>query len=107
MVTQHAGRYRAYIRVRVQSLQIFHIMASYIHNFTVNVSNNYPDILKYSYMVADGLGTKVNEEGIAFYNNVIDALLEKGIEPFVTLYHWDLPLHLHESIGGWLNKQIV
>ncbi|KAK8514585.1 hypothetical protein V6N13_103253 [Hibiscus sabdariffa] len=55
----------------------------------------------------DGLGTKVNEEGIAFYNNVIDTLLEKGIEPFVTLHHWDLPLHLHDSIGGWLNKQIV
>ncbi|KAL4376860.1 hypothetical protein GQ457_02G039800 [Hibiscus cannabinus] len=55
----------------------------------------------------DGLGTKVNEEGIAFYNNVIDTLLEKGIEPFVTLHHWDLPLHLHDSIGGWLNKKIV
>ncbi|KAE8725194.1 Beta-glucosidase 42 [Hibiscus syriacus] len=58
-------------------------------------------------IITDGLGTKVNEEGIAFYNNVIDTLLEKGIEPFVTLYHWDLPLHLHDSIGGWLNKQIV
>ncbi|KAK6289518.1 hypothetical protein POUND7_001059 [Theobroma cacao] len=55
----------------------------------------------------DGLGTKVNEEGIAFYNNVIDALLEKDIEPYVTLHHWDLPLHLHDSMGGWLNKQIV
>ncbi|XWS58932.1 hypothetical protein CRYUN_Cryun08bG0076600 [Craigia yunnanensis] len=55
----------------------------------------------------DGLGNEVNEEGITFYNNLIDALLEKGIEPYVTLHHWDLPLHLHESMRGWLDKEIV
>ncbi|KAG8380347.1 hypothetical protein BUALT_Bualt06G0006100 [Buddleja alternifolia] len=55
----------------------------------------------------DGLGTKVNVDGIRHYNNVINALLEKDIEPYVTLYHWDLPLNLLESIGGWLNEEIV
>ncbi|CAN6929327.1 unnamed protein product [Brassica oleracea var. botrytis] len=58
----------------------------------------------------DGLGTEVNEEGIAFYNNIINSLLEKDeyyYQPFVTLYHWDLPPHLQESIGGWTNRKIV
>jgi beta-glucosidase len=55
----------------------------------------------------DGLGTEVNEEGIAFYNDLINTLLEKGIQPYVTLYHWDLPSHLQEAIGGWTNRKIV
>lgn len=42
----------------------------------------------------------VNEEGLQFYSDLVDVLLEAGIEPLVTLYHWDLPLWMHEK-GGW------
>jgi hypothetical protein len=43
---------------------------------------------------------KINEKGIAFYNALIDELLAAGIEPLITLYHWDLPVWMDKK-GGW------
>ncbi|KAH8102097.1 beta-glucosidase 1B [Cristinia sonorae] len=54
-----------------------------------------------------GRDDPVNEEGIKFYSDFIDGLLEKGITPFVTLYHWDLPQALHDRYLGWLNKDEI
>ncbi|KAF0683541.1 Aste57867_24398 [Aphanomyces stellatus] len=54
-----------------------------------------------------GLTDHVNEEGIAFYNALIDELLANGITPIVTLYHWDLPLALQTEHDGWLNGKVV
>ncbi|KII91962.1 glycoside hydrolase family 1 protein [Plicaturopsis crispa FD-325 SS-3] len=54
-----------------------------------------------------GRDDPINEAGIAWYSNVIDGLLEAGITPFVTLYHWDLPQALHDRYGGWLNKDEI
>ena len=48
----------------------------------------------------------VNEKGLEFYERLIDALLESGIEPWVTLFHWDFPLALYHR-GGWMNRESV
>ncbi|HEV6964905.1 MULTISPECIES: GH1 family beta-glucosidase [Roseateles] len=48
-----------------------------------------------------------NEAGFAFYDRLIDSLLEAGIQPHATLYHWDLPQALDEQLGGWLSRDVV
>jgi len=57
-------------------------------------------------VLPDGRGA-VNEAGIAFYDRLIDALLAHGIEPVLTLFHWDLPLALMEEYGGWESRRII
>ncbi len=54
-------------------------------------------------VLPEGVGRK-NEAGLAFYSRLVDALLEAGIEPWVTLFHWDFPLALYRR-GGWLNRE--
>lgn len=49
---------------------------------------------------------KVNEKGIAFYRELIRELRNAGIEPLVTIFHWDLPVWVYEE-GGWKNKCII
>jgi beta-glucosidase len=55
--------------------------------------------ISWSRVLPEGTG-RVNEAGLAFYARLVDALLERGIRPFATLYHWDLPQALQER-GGW------
>lgn len=62
---------------------------------------NYRFSISWPRIFPDGTGA-VNERGAAFYDQLIDCLLENGIRPFVTLFHWDYPLAL-ERRGGWRN----
>ncbi len=52
-----------------------------------------------------GVGS-VNEAGLSFYDRLVDELLKNGIEPYVTLFHWDFPLELYYQ-GSWLNRDSV
>ncbi|CAH0696429.1 unnamed protein product [Spodoptera exigua] len=62
--------------------------------------------LSWSRTLPSGFPNHINQAGIAYYSNLIDGLLEKGMEPLVTIYHWDLPQSL-QDLGGWANPLIV
>lgn len=71
---------------------------------SMNISN-FRFSISWSRLIPEGTG-KINIEGINFYNRVIDFCLECGVTPWITLYHWDLPLAL-ERKGGWTNRAIL
>lgn len=66
--------------------------------------NAYRFSISWSRLIPEGDGD-VNPEGIAFYHRLIDGLLEKGIQPWITLFHWDLPQSLEDRFGGWHSRK--
>lgn len=50
---------------------------------------------------------QINQAGVDHYNNLISALLAQGIEPYVTIFHWDTPQALEDRYNGWLSPQII
>ncbi|KAH7439491.1 hypothetical protein KP509_04G064400 [Ceratopteris richardii] len=85
----HYNRFR-------EDLDLMAEMGVDAYRFSISWSRIFPNASK-----------QVNEVGIDHYNHVIDALLQKGIEPYVTLYHWDLPQALQDKYGGWLSENII
>jgi beta-glucosidase len=76
----------------------FDLIAS-LHLASYRFSLSWPRI------VPDGAGP-VNAAGLDFYDRLVDAMLERGIRPFATLFHWDLPSALQDS-GGWTSRHTV
>ena len=88
------------------------IACDHYHRFREDVAymkelglKGYRFSIDWSRVLPEGTG-KVNEKGIDFYNALIDELLEQGIEPYITLYHWELPYEIYKR-GGWMNPEIV
>ncbi|MGZ9109477.1 MAG: GH1 family beta-glucosidase [Micavibrio sp.] len=61
--------------------------------------------ISWTRILPDGTGA-VNPQGVAFYNRLIDGLIARGVTPWITMYHWDLPQALQEK-GGWANRDII
>ncbi len=75
-------------------IQLLKDLGAKIYRFSISWPRIFPD--------GDG---KPNEKGIAFYERMVDAILAAGIDPFATLFHWDLPQSLQERFGGWQSRK--
>lgn len=89
------------------------VASDFYHNFKEDIKlmkelgmKMYRFSISWARLLPEGEGT-VNQAGIAFYNEVIDCLLNHGIEPFVTLYHFDLPYALVEKYNGWESRECI
>lgn len=68
--------------------------------------NSYRMSLSWTRLFPNGDDAQINHAGVTHYNQVIDKLVEAGITPFVTLFHWDTPLSLEKRFGGWLSSDM-
>jgi len=66
---------------------------------------NFRFSISWSRIFPQGIG-EINLKGVDYYNRLIDACLELGINPWITIYHWDLPMELQKK-GGWTNRDIL
>ncbi len=67
--------------------------------------NAYRFSIAWPRLLPQGRGA-VNEKGLDFYSRLVDGMLERGLQPWATLYHWDLPQALQDK-GGWANRATV
>lgn len=63
--------------------------------------------IQWSRLIDDLEKNNINEEAAAFYNDMIDTFLEHGIRPIMNLHHFDLPVELYHTYGGWESKHVV
>jgi beta-glucosidase len=88
------------------------IAADFYHHYAEDIDliksmnfNVFRFSLSWPRILPEGTGT-INPKGLGFYHKVIDKCLSVGIEPWITIYHWDMPEVL-EAQGGWANRKII
>lgn len=95
---------------RARHLRAAEVACDTYHDFQTDIDlmaalslNAYRFSVAWSRVLPEGRG-RVNPAGLDYYNRLVDALLEQGIAPFITLFHWDMPQALEDLCGGFIGR---
>jgi 6-phospho-beta-glucosidase len=90
-----------------EAIDFYHRYAEDIALFAEMGFTTYRFSIAWTRVFPDGDDAEPNEEGLAFYDRVLDELEKYGIEPIVTISHYETPLHLAREYGGWRNRALI
>ena len=90
----------------------FNVASDHYHRYEEDIAlfkelglQSYRFSISWARIFPKGKG-EINPKGVEFYHKIIDKLIESGIEPIITVYHFDLPYELHKN-GGWSNRETI
>jgi len=91
-----------------------HVATDFYHHFKEDIAlfaemgfKCFRMSINWSRIFPNGDDETPNEEGLQFYDDVFDECLKYGIEPVVTMNHFDIPLHLAEAYDGWASRKVI
>jgi 6-phospho-beta-glucosidase len=93
--------------LKLEGIDFYHRYAEDIALFAEMGFSVFRFSIAWSRIFPLGDETEPNEEGLAFYDRVLDELERHGIEPLVTISHYETPLHLARTYGGWVNRDLI
>lgn len=93
--------------LKLEGIDFYHRYAEDIALFAEMGFKVYRFSIAWSRIFPHGDETEPNEEGLAFYDRVLDELEKHGIEPLVTISHYETPLHLAKAYDGWTNRALI
>lgn len=93
--------------LKLEAIDFYHRYAEDIALFAEMGFGVYRFSIAWSRIFPNGDDVEPNEEGLAFYDRVLDELERHGIEPLVTISHYETPLHLAEAYDGWTNRALI
>jgi 6-phospho-beta-glucosidase len=93
--------------LKLEAIDFYHRYADDIALFARMGFKTYRFSIAWSRIYPNGDDAEPNEEGLAFYDRVLDELEKHGIEPLVTISHYETPLHLSDAYDGWVSRDLI